>query len=284
MTNPSHETDVSMFSVGTILGHTFSTFSAHPFVFIGLAVLAQVPWLIILAMGGNFLIASVVDVILIWAFQGVAVFGVYEVLRGNTAQFGEALSRGMARIVPAILVVLLLSVTVGLVGGLSYLLVVFISLILMILGIGGPVVSIIGLLFMFFITMWMFCKWAVAIPISAVEGLGPIKSLKRSSELTKGCRWKIFALFILHSVICAPVYIFTALGLGFMTGSPVTDLPIAYIHQYFHLNLFIQLTAAIWISLYYVMIAVIYYGLREIKEGFSVDDDPGTGNRDPLPR
>jgi hypothetical protein len=43
--------------------------------------------------------------------------------------------------------------------------------------------------------------WMVALPACVVEGLGPIKSLGRSANLTKGHRWKILGIFLVLNVV-----------------------------------------------------------------------------------
>jgi hypothetical protein len=95
----------SVFSVGTVLSLSFSTFFKHPFVFMGLCLLAQVPGFFVgLAAGET--IASIVSLVLTLAIQGAISYGVYETLRGDAARFGKSLSRGMARVIPLILAVL----------------------------------------------------------------------------------------------------------------------------------------------------------------------------------
>src|SRR5262249_9742953 len=43
----------------------------------------------------------------------------------------------------------------------------------------------------------LFIRWSTALPACVVEGLGPLASMKRSAELTKGHRWKIFGMYVL---------------------------------------------------------------------------------------
>src|SRR5690242_13912072 len=40
----------------------------------------------------------------------------------------------------------------------------------------------------------LFAMWAVTLPVCVVERRGPFASLSRSTELTRGHRWKVFAL------------------------------------------------------------------------------------------
>ena len=43
--------------------------------------------------------------------------------------------------------------------------------------------------------------WWVAIPVAVVERPGTVASLRRSSELTKGVRWRIFGLFVAYLLV-----------------------------------------------------------------------------------
>jgi len=43
--------------------------------------------------------------------------------------------------------------------------------------------------------------WCVAVPVYVAERPGIIESFGRSAELTRGNRWRIFALFVLYVVV-----------------------------------------------------------------------------------
>jgi hypothetical protein len=43
----------------------------------------------------------------------------------------------------------------------------------------------------------------VVIPVCVVEGLGPGPSIKRNRELTKGQRWRIFAIYLAPAIVIA---------------------------------------------------------------------------------
>ena len=55
--------------------------------------------------------------------------------------------------------------------------------------------------FLLVVPGFMLLTMFVIIPVCVVEGLGPIQSLGRSRQLTKGYRWRIFALYLIPGVI-----------------------------------------------------------------------------------
>ena len=106
----------------------------------------------------------------------------------------------------------------------------------------------------------LLCKWSVFVPACAVERLGPIKSLNRSSDLTKGCRFKIAGLYLL----CIVIGIVVVLVFAFVEAFVSKFNPI-------FLAAFQQLALAVPMAFSNVITAVIYFELRNIKEGIAVD-------------
>lgn len=47
----------------------------------------------------------------------------------------------------------------------------------------------------------LFVLWAVVVPACVVEGLGPVASMIRSTDLTKGHRWKVFGIELLVALL-----------------------------------------------------------------------------------
>jgi len=145
----------SIFSVGAIMGRSFSTLFTQPVVFMGLTILALIPGLIVsLLMRGSTLgnwVAQFVIFVCGMVIQGSISYGVFEVLRGNVALFGKSLSHSIARLGPLLLL--------GMLWNLG-------------LNVGLTLLIIPGII--------VFCIWAVAAPACVVERLGPIESLKRS--------------------------------------------------------------------------------------------------------
>jgi len=103
----------------------------------------------------------------------------------------------------------------------------------------------------------LYTMWFVGLPACVVERLGPWTSLRRSRELTKGHRWKLFGLALL--------LIITSLGsllLEFeltVVAGPMVGLIGKLIWK------------GIWVAFASVVVAVTYQDLRVIKEGIDME-------------
>jgi hypothetical protein len=99
--------------------------------------------------------------------------------------------------------------------------------------------------------------WLVGVPACVVERRGPWESLRRSRELTKGYRWKVFALALLLpvvSVVASPIEsVLTALA------GPIAGLT----GQLIWTGIAAAFSA--------IVISVTYYDLRVIKEGVDIE-------------
>ena len=98
----------------------------------------------------------------------------------------------------------------------------------------------------------------VAMPACVVERLGPGKSMSRSSQLTKGHRWKIFGLWLLVMFVSG-ILQSVLIGLAGVIGGPILAL-IVFLAW-----------SAIFGAFYAIMVVVIYHDLRVAKEGVDTD-------------
>jgi uncharacterized membrane protein len=103
----------------------------------------------------------------------------------------------------------------------------------------------------------LIMMWSVAGPVCVVERLGPMKSLGRSRELTKGHRWKIFGLTLLLLLCTLPLVIASGAAGYFLT--PVLRAAIGLIWN------------AIWLAFFWITYVVTYRDLRVAKEGIDTD-------------
>ncbi len=113
------------------------------------------------------------------------------------------------------------------------------------------------------------CALAVAIPVCVIERLGPIGSFQRSVELTKGNRWRIFCiLIILHALIGIIGYLSTGIDyvIQSLTGLDLVSTKLFTITMV--LNLGVEVFQMILSS---IVVAVIYFDLRSIKEGTNIE-------------
>jgi uncharacterized membrane protein len=103
-----------------------------------------------------------------------------------------------------------------------------------------------------FYTMWM-----VAVAACVVERTGPWRSLRRSQELTKGHRWKMFGLFLVLMLLSliGPLLQFVLTATAGATVAAIGN----------------AIWAAIASAFSSTMLAVTYYDLRVAKEGIDIE-------------
>jgi hypothetical protein len=115
----------------------------------------------------------------------------------------------------------------------------------------------------------LYTMWWVAIPVAVIERPGAVASLRRSAELTKGVRWRIFGLFaaFLFAVVGGGLLIVAAIfvGVELSAGLDAVLLDWISIVTGWVLSAVIMATQA-------VLIAVSYYHLRVAKEGVGIDE------------
>ena len=170
--------------------------------------------------------------------QGALTRAVVSANEGRRVTFGESLSTGLRVILPLIALSILFALGVG-----------------------------IGFVLLFVPGIILLLMWAVAVPSLVIERTGVFGAFRRSSELTKGARWKILGLFLVLFVL----YWLLSLVLGLVglkmygAGTSATGLSIGNIIGSMILGtIFNVLWGAIQPSL--------YVELREWKEGGSIEN------------
>lgn len=257
MTMASYDRPAS-FRIGRVFGDTFSVLGRNFGLCIGLAVIfsgiptflyqlwtgSQVDVALLSAetgaapppaVGATFALAGVVFFIIYMVLasilQAALVRATIEDLNGQRPTFGDALGRGIAVLLPII--------------GLS---------ILMYLAIG------IGFALLIIPGIYLLVRWSAAVPALVHEGLGVFESMKRSSELTKGSRWRIFGLFVI--LIIAVWALQLALGLLALTIIPILGTVLA--------TALVAVLSAVTSVIASIAMAVAYVELRYVKEGTDV--------------
>ncbi|MDR1922607.1 MAG: hypothetical protein LBS31_12835 [Candidatus Adiutrix sp.] len=214
-------------TVSSILIRAWSTLFQSPGLFFGLAALSILPTTLITTLTP--LEASralgIADRILTLIIQGAMTYAVYPVLCDEEVTFGESLSGGLSRLWPLCATSLLTSLGIGL-----------------------------GLILLVIPGLILACAWSLTIPACVVEELGPVDSIKRSAELTKGHRLTIVGAALPPGILLVAAVFFAAKAEGAMLAS-LAILPFIILFQAFMC----------------VMIAVIYFDLRANEEGVAVD-------------
>ena len=243
------------FTVGGVLGATFGVLFRNLGGFVILAVLINLGiYLIEGAIGADTsepgMPAAGADLLLNlvgYSFLSALVsFGTYRDLRGDRAPLGQVVSRGFRVLLPVI--------GVSIVVTIAYLVGFFLLIV-------PGIVAIV----------WLW----VAVPAAVVERPGVFGAIRRSLELTKGERWRIFGLLVLF---VASLLILMLVGgvYGMVVGmnpelteaemSAAIDGPMEVAGTLF--GVVLSLIASI-------SVAVSYFLLRSQKEGVAVGDLAG---------
>lgn len=245
-------------SIGRVFQRAFATIAHNPLVVVGLAlVLGGLPSALVsyltrsftgpnaaaLANGGQtrfwsvMLFSWVIAVIIGAIVQGALTRATVAENEGRRASFVDCLAAGVRVLLPLI--------AIGLIFGFA-------------MGFGFVLLIIPGIFVMII--------WSVAAPAEVVERDGVMMALSRSTELTKGFRWKILGLFLVLLVIY--LFVFTLLGLvglsSLRTGAAAGEFGLA--------NLIASVVSAMVMNLLWGTIQPsLYIELRQAKEGSSLE-------------
>jgi hypothetical protein len=181
----------------------------------------------------NHLLGTALSFVLSALCEAMILYAAFQSLRGRPVRPLESMARGLQRFAP--------------VAGASLLVGLATSLGMILLIVPGLIVMTITL---------------VTLPACVVERLGPIESIQRSSELTRGHRWPLFGAMFAVAIV---TLIFNAVIAAALRGP---DLAIA---------LFVA--AFVWATLVQayqtVLIAILYHDLRVVKDGIDLEHVAG---------
>jgi hypothetical protein len=231
------------FRVGQTLSRAWRVFTANFFKTFLIAIVVAAVWFALLmpryspgqpmppeaiarlvALTGLSILAGIVIYTLA---QAAILYIAFQSMRGRVVGIAEALRRGLARF----WAIVGLAILTGLGIWIGFLLIV-------------P-----GIMFAI--------RWSIALPACVVEGLGPFTSMRRSAELTKGHRWKLFGIFLL---LWAASW-FIGLFIGLLL-KPAGFVP-AQAGQ--------AVWNAAWTAFWYVTLVMVYHDLRVAKEGVDIE-------------
>lgn len=265
------DTSSERFDIGRVIQRTFSPIAAYFLPFLILAALlsgaptflldAAQTWLVeeyveaqswapIIGASAALLIALLV---LNAIFQATVVRASIAHLNGRKPHFGECLAASFGALLPlvgvSVVTFVVLSLGIGLV-----VLGTFISIFTFNSTSPWVMFGLIILVVPCFIIL--FLMWFVAVPAVVEERLGVFASLARSGELTKGARWKMFALLLISIVVVA-IGSFIIAGLF-----SLSDETLSFTGQILD-AIWSGLTSMVMVS----AVAATYVELRMVKEG-----------------
>jgi hypothetical protein len=253
------------FYAGRVVRKTCRIFSrnAFPFSLIGvipwlafllatywhLLPLGRVDWLMALWFGGAALLYFLLQLITVAAILPAA----FQDMRGRPVRLGESIARGLRRFFPLIGGGILVSL--GIVLGLVVFGFVLLVRPALILFTWWYVPGFVLLVVPGFI---LVTRWYVFAPVCIVEQKGALCSMKRSAELTKGNRWKLFAITII-------------LALGGILIGELNELTSAIQMPAFAEFAVRAVFEGAWFAFSNIMSVVIYYDLRVAREGAGIE-------------
>lgn len=254
------------FRVGSVLNRSVSIWGKNLVPFTLLAVIFQSPVLIYAHVKLSELAlwtredVDQYEAVTTWGQQlfgfilaGAVAYGVFRQLQGERAGFGKCLATGLSRFFSIVLVGILATLCMFL----PFFVIMFFvgALLIQSAGWGGVVIAAaIGLFFLGLIatTLW------VAVPVAVVERPGIVASLRRSAELTRGARLRIFGVMI---VIFLFLFAWGILVGLISAGSEVDEVT----SQWIQIGI-----SLLFSTLYAVASAVAYHDLRTSKEGIGI--------------
>ena len=186
---------------------------------------------VLAASGYIWLLALITNAIL----QGAILYSVVQQLNGSPVSIGSALANGLRAFLPII--------------GATILLVLAIAFGLVVLIVPGLMIA---------------TAWIVVIPSLVAERTGVFGAFSRSADLTRGNRWRIFALLALWAIVA---WVLNAVVTGIFT-SGLTAAADAFAMVSNPLLLIVSTLLGVLLSVVATMgLAVLYVELRKIRDG-----------------
>lgn len=226
------------FRIGKVISTTLSVYMRHVVPFSLVAAVIWLPLAAVLALATTstspeqaqifVVVAALLGLLLQPLSTGAILYGAFQDMRGRGVDMGASLKWALSRFLPLF--------------GLS---------ILAALGVMAGMIALVipGIMLM--------VMWFVAVPACVVEKTGPVESLSRSSELTKGNRWPVFGVILIVGIVLA--IIGQIIQVASIAAGPVVFLIAVGIWQ------------GISQAFNAVFVAVTYHDLRVAKEGVDVE-------------
>lgn len=202
--------DNQQVSIGRVFSRTFSVLADNSVVMFGIALIfGGLPSVVFnwfnmswrggaithyqqLGVVGLAIIGAIVSIVLQSLVQGALVRATIAHTHGHKASFGECIQTGLGAILPLIGLAILMGLGVGL-----------------------------GFILLIVPGVMLYCMWAIAAPALVHEKTGVFGAFSRSRALTKGARWKVFAV---EAIIVIVYWIFTGIAFGLAGFSGLSQL------------------------------------------------------------
>ena len=216
-----------------VLGRNFATFGTLSALFMLLPFVSGLMMDFGLEVDGGVSVFAIGTLVMLWVMLYFLLFATLThaticYLRGTPARISESLSWALGVLFPVIGITII--ATIG---------------------------TVLGTILLFIPGLMLMTMWWVAVPAAVVERTGIIESLRRSVELTRGYRWKVFGVIIF-------IYI-GQFALDRLTNVVLSAAPI--------FNLVVNFLIMAAITAYFAVVtAVCYHDLRVLKDGIGTHD------------
>lgn len=238
--------------IGRVLERGFSITFKHLFRFAGVAlIVTSASFAYSLAFnavgvetpGVAQLAGVLVQLFLTTLAAAAMVYGTVQELNGKPVRFGACLRHGLAVLFPAFGVALLFTI-----------------------------MFYVGLIAFFLPALVVATFWWVAIPAAVLERRGVFASFGRSIRLTKGNRWRVFAIIVVTAIFMFVVFLVLIILIsgtassGFMA---LSGAPVGAVIVFAILFWLVGTYFTIFVS---VLMTASYHDLRIANEGGSAED------------
>lgn len=273
---------LNVFRVGRVFDRTISVYAKNFLPFSLITLVASAPTLLLTddSTAGIFIntaptatnfttlfLVAILSYVLLLFGIAILVHGAFQSMRGRAVNLLDSVTAALARLFP--IVGLILLAMLGIIGLFGIYAGIVLTMVAANFGFGrdlsqGPGLPILSSLIMiaafiliFSGVLMLVTRWFVGIPVCMVERIGPWKSLKRSAELTKGHRWKVFGFFLLYVFI-------SMVGQFIIVGITAAGGLVAWYASALAWN-------AVLSAFFATFVVVTYYELRSAKEGVDIE-------------
>jgi hypothetical protein len=237
------------------------------------------------------------------ASLGALNFAAIATNRGEPATIRDSYAQSFRRFWRYVGIVSLQVLFAGIIPGVAVTVIVFLGAIVTALSSragGGPAMAILLGLFMFLLfvaaivlCVWIWLRFCLAFPASALEDKKPWPSLQRSAQLTKGTRGRIFVMYLLVFILTIVAYYALTLPIDIvlkltlyksMAGFAIITKPPIVLQI---VNLVVScLERALTLPIYAISLVLFYSDQRTRMEGYDIEqlmDRAGWSSMPPAP-
>ena len=248
------------FRIGHVFSQAAAVLSRNFLIFFVVTLVAGSPRLLFTTAGsvagmlGRVSLGLFLSFVLNMLGQAIVVYAAFQDMRNRPVDIGESLRVALSRV----LSIIGIAVCIGTAFMVVFVLPVAVGTFFLRPNLYVALPLAIGIAIGAAVAVFLLTMWIVATPACVVERRGPLSSIGRSSNLTKGHRWKVFGMVLLLFAVAALISSVVRGLLGLTGSSTLATLgTLAWI--------------GVWGAFYATVVVVTYHDLRVAKEGVDTD-------------